>query len=81
MITKEDLYNLNYTEKPENINMHNGSSTDYRHQDFNVNRPYLVNLKNGYITTTFPLNKPKQGINTDDLKAFIKCHNNICNQN
>ncbi|CAM1370599.1 hypothetical protein TPENAI_60913 [Tenacibaculum litopenaei] len=74
MITTKDLYRLGYSKKPENIVMHDGS-TDFRHDDFE-NRSYLVNLNGGVITVAFPVNKPGNPINTDDIAAFTEWHNN-----
>jgi hypothetical protein len=75
MITTNHLYQLGYSKKPENIDMHDGS-TDFRHDDFQ-SRSYLVNLNAGCITITFPINKPGNPITTSDIATFTEWHNNF----
>ena len=74
MITPNDLYELGYSKKTENIDMHD-DSTDFRHADFEK-RSYLLNLNDGVITVVFSINKPGSPIDTNNIAAFTEWHNN-----
>jgi hypothetical protein len=74
MISTNDLYQLRYSKKAENIDMDDGS-TDFRHDVFE-NRNYLVNLNDGFITIVFPINKRGNPIKTDNIAVFTEWHNN-----
>ncbi len=72
MITENQLFNLGYFKKPDNINMRDGS-TDFKHKDFK-NRTYLVNLNAGGITIMFPMSKPQKGFSCNDYNTFLNWH-------
>ena len=78
MITHSDLYQLGYRIKPENENMHDGS-TDYFFPDQDK-RPYLVNLsKRGNVTIIYPVNKQQRPFSTSEIRSFADWHNRYQN--
>ena len=72
MISKKQLYGLGYFEKPDNINMRDGS-TDFKHENFDE-RTYLVNLNQGNITIIFPINNQQKSFRSYDYDEFLKWH-------
>lgn len=72
MILKKQLYDLGYSEKPDNIDMRDGS-TDFKHENFEK-RTYLANLNDGIITIVFPMNNQQKSFSSYDYDEFLNWH-------